>query len=531
MQTMLRRALLFVALAFLAAQPVAALPTALMTPGLSPSAPVVISRNNQVVQNTRITVNTGVACVYNNGFSGVQYLNSICHHSWPTDAGAAGNANGRGYEGFNNATLLIKNIKFIKDFAPATGASSNENNQHIYVEGGSNVTIDNVYGVNGSSGATLRTLTTATTVQWARFDNMRGPFPKGQAVQFSDVANPILQDFFFYQDNSVAWSEDIVNAGGTTGGGAFRRGLIVGVNSPTGAGVLLEGTGAPTPVSDIDVMAWNNQGVSVEASGSGAGLGTTFTTARVRDSSLYSRGIQNSTVTSSVTITPTTNGTDEEAHSGSTVTYSTGSRTFNIGAGLTGWTAAKPVAVWSDDLTGSMLGTITSYTSGTGNLVINVTTVMTGSGSKTGAQVYESTLFSTTTAGATWIAPFTQTPGNSPIRADGNVAGQYLQGRPTAYIGTDLYLRVNLVNGASSNTSFTMRQVASSSNNGGDGGLAFGSFDPTTTGSAFVTCQYFNLAAPSNLLFDSSTVTGTNDITSVDFAPRPGITPVVPFGS
>lgn len=573
--------------------PASARNVALLNPGLSPSyGGIIINRNNQIVQNTRITVNGGTACVFNSGFSGVKYLNSICHHSWPTDAGGSTNANGRGYEGFSNDNLLIKNVKFFKDFAPAVGAGTNENNVHIYVEGGTGVTVDNVYGIDGSSGAIFRTLTNAT-LQGSRFDNMRGPFPKGQAVQFSDVTNPIVQDFFFWQNNDVAWSEDTINIGGTSSGGAVRRGLIVGVNSPTGSGVQLENSGTPVPVTTVDILNWNSGAVGTEANGSGIGLGTTFTTVRARDNTLYSRGVQNSTVTSTVTITPDTNGTDEAAGAviadftgsiatttltvtvvnsgalaigqilsgtgitagnhitafvsgtGGTGTYTlstsntltsralisgvlnysaTGTQTLNIGTGLTGWTAAKPVAFWSNDLAGSMLGTITSYASGTGLLTVSITNLITGSGLIAGAGVYESTLFSTTTAGATWIGPFTQTPGNAVIRAEGNVGGQFLSGRPTAYIGTNLYLNVTAESGASSNTSFTMRQTANS------GSLAIASTGDTTTGTSIVTSQYFNLN-PSNLIYDPATVTGSSDFTSVDFMPRASFVPIVPAGN
>jgi len=67
---------------------------------------------------------------------------------------------------------------------------------------------------------------------------MRGPFPRGQCVQFDKSNNSALRDFSCENDNS-SWTEDNINVY-ESNNVTVQRGLIDGNNSPTGDGVMFE---------------------------------------------------------------------------------------------------------------------------------------------------------------------------------------------------------------------------------------------------------------------------------------------------
>lgn len=71
----------------------------------------------------------------------------------------------------------------------------------------------------------------------------------------------------------------------------------------------------------------------------------------------------------------------EETTSSTSVTTGTGSKTFTIATGLT-VEAGENVEIDSSGSTSVMIGTVTSYTSGSGSLVVNVTSIV-GSGAHT----------------------------------------------------------------------------------------------------------------------------------------------------
>ena len=69
----------------------------------------------------------------------------------------------------------------------------------------------------------------------------RGPFPRGQVVQFNQCTDPLLEDFSCENSGHVAWTEDNVNCYGCVNP-IVRRGFIRGNNSPSGQGVMIENT-------------------------------------------------------------------------------------------------------------------------------------------------------------------------------------------------------------------------------------------------------------------------------------------------
>ena len=93
------------------------------------------------------------------------------------------------------------------------------------------------------------------TLQGIEGYNMRGPYPRGQLVQFNRSDNSSLTDFYNYNDLETSWTEDNVNIGSNNV--TIANGLIDGNNSPSGVGVIVEG-GTGVHVSNVDTVRMGN---------------------------------------------------------------------------------------------------------------------------------------------------------------------------------------------------------------------------------------------------------------------------------
>ena len=84
--------------------------------------------------------------------------------------------------------------------------------------------------LHGCSGADLRKIVAV---------NVRGPYPRGQAVQFSMSPFSSLRDFYLLNTAQESWVEDVVSVW-RSAHCTVRDGLIDGNNSPSGVGVMFE---------------------------------------------------------------------------------------------------------------------------------------------------------------------------------------------------------------------------------------------------------------------------------------------------
>lgn len=83
--------------------------------------------------------------------------------------------------------------------------------------------------------------------------NMQGPFPGGQLVQFGSSNGSSLTNFYVHNDPNLSHPEDdisVIDSPDTT----ISRGVVDGDNSPSGVGVMVEGTSNGTRVSDVDAI-------------------------------------------------------------------------------------------------------------------------------------------------------------------------------------------------------------------------------------------------------------------------------------
>lgn len=108
----------------------------------------------------------------------------------------------------------------------------------------------------------------------------RGPFPRGQNVQFNRSPNSILEDFSA-ENGPTSWTEDNISAF-RSDRCTIRRGLAFYNNSPTGAGIMLEGS-FDCLVEDVDTVQQGNGAFSAVPQGDVGSGGCSFIRCRSRD--------------------------------------------------------------------------------------------------------------------------------------------------------------------------------------------------------------------------------------------------------
>ena len=86
--------------------------------------------------------------------------------------------------------------------------------------------------------------------------DFHGPFPRGQLVQFNKSPNSSLSDFYVRNDPNVAFTEDNVSVY-QSDNVTIQRGVIDGNNSPSGQGVIFEGSNNGR-ASHIDTIHMGN---------------------------------------------------------------------------------------------------------------------------------------------------------------------------------------------------------------------------------------------------------------------------------
>ncbi len=231
------------------------------------SGPVVATADNQIIQNLNIKT-TGGPGIDTNGHSGVQIKNVTVHHS-----GANPGILVRGGTG-----VTISGADVVNDGAPASGANPSPNMNNIECYQSSNMTVTNVRVTKGSSGIYMN-LCSGSKLSFIEGHDHRGPFPRGQLVQWNSSSNGSLTDFSEENDVLTAWTEDNVNVYASTGI-TIARGLVDGNNSPSGIGVINDGTSGNVTVTDVDALHQGNGCFGVYG---GGGHDVTFRNARCRD--------------------------------------------------------------------------------------------------------------------------------------------------------------------------------------------------------------------------------------------------------
>ncbi len=210
---------------------------------LTSSGPVTATADNQVIQNLLITASTGNGVTVTS-HTGVTIQNCEIHH-----------VTGSGI-GFSNANNLhITNCLIINDGAPASGQNPSTNLCNISGQYSTGLVFTNLKLVRGSSG--IRVLSCpGAHFSFLEGHDFRGPYPRGQLVQFDKSDNCILEDFSCENPPSTSWPEDIVSVFQSSSA-TVQRGLVDGNNSTNGVGIMFEqsgGVGSGGLCQDVDAI-------------------------------------------------------------------------------------------------------------------------------------------------------------------------------------------------------------------------------------------------------------------------------------
>lgn len=212
---------------------------------LAPSGPIVVDADDQVIENLHI-VSARRAAITIDGHPGVTIRNV-----WIEHAGGPGISIGAGSD-----DVHIENVAIEHTGAPAQGENPSDGLVSIECYGSARPTITNARLVGGSSGVYLVECPDASLSMLEGHD-FRGPFPRGQLVQFDKSSGGVLEDFSVVNPQETSWPEDNVNVYQSVDV-EIRRGLVDGNNSPSGVGVIFDGDMALGVVEDVDAIRMGN---------------------------------------------------------------------------------------------------------------------------------------------------------------------------------------------------------------------------------------------------------------------------------
>ncbi|MDB2607139.1 DUF5018 domain-containing protein [Zobellia sp.] len=223
---------------------------------LQESGPIIVSEDNQKIENLYIKTSSQHGIEINN-YNGVVISNCIIEYT--------GAYMGIKFSNADNLTIKNSYIKYTN--APAAGALDDFTRNCIEGLESQNLVITNVKVEDGSTGIRLNQCDDSE-LTYIEGHNMRGPYPRGQFVQYDKCIGGLLENFSVINDREVAWTEDNISIY-KSAGQQIKKGLIIGNNSPTGVGVLFEDQntegargGFGGAVEDVDFLEMGNGVVS-----------------------------------------------------------------------------------------------------------------------------------------------------------------------------------------------------------------------------------------------------------------------------
>jgi hypothetical protein len=214
---------------------------------LTDSGPLSADSDGQVFEKLRITSTNGAALTIH-GHSDVVVRDVEILH-----------AGGPGIDAADAPGLTIQRVHVVHTGAPTTGANDSSDLVNIDAYSSANVTIEHVLLERGSSGIYL-VQSPGAALHFIEGHDFRGPFPRGQVVQFDNSPNSLLEDFSCENPVQSSWPEDNVSVWRSSDV-TVRRGLLVGNNSPAGVGVMFElsdGVSTGGLAEDVDTVDMGN---------------------------------------------------------------------------------------------------------------------------------------------------------------------------------------------------------------------------------------------------------------------------------
>jgi len=211
---------------------------------LRQSGPIIVDHDGQVIECLDIRSTSGAAISINR-FKNITIKNCKITTS-----------NGQGISAYYADGLQIQNCD-IKNASASKGvnpnASADELNINIY--GSNGVKINNVRLVGGSSGVYIASSSNVNISNVEGY-NFKGPFPRGQLVQFNTINTASLDGFSCVNDVNNSYPEDNISVYKSQNI-TIKNGLIDGNNSITGCGVMVESGSNNCLIQNVDAL---NQG-------------------------------------------------------------------------------------------------------------------------------------------------------------------------------------------------------------------------------------------------------------------------------
>ncbi len=259
--------------------------------------PIIVSKHNQVIKNKTIYAGKDNNCgITISAYKNITISNVTIYHA------------NSGICAYNAQGLRINNLKLVSLSAPATGPhcprSSSDNLKTsecwgqkikpadsrlgILLKNTPEATITGLSSYQASSGI-YAVNSPKTTLSYIRCYDMRGPFPRGQCVQFNRSNNSILTTFYAKNYKNQSHSEDNINAYDSDNI-IIKNGLINGNWSQNGAGVIADTGSDNMLVENLDLLHISNAAISVYSNNNNSvGVNFKANKIRIKDSQCESR--------------------------------------------------------------------------------------------------------------------------------------------------------------------------------------------------------------------------------------------------
>lgn len=208
------------------------------------SGPIVADRDSQIIENLIIQSPEGPGItVY--GFSNVIIRNVTIFH-----------ANGSGIYLMNAPNTTIEKADIYNIGAPDSGKALSTEEINISAEGSDDLVVRDVRLQKGSSGIYMLWCDDSDLSNIEGYD-VRGPFPRGQLVQWDKCHRGKLTNFTSINSLEHSWPEDLVNAYESSYI-SIKKGYLEANNSLSGMGVMADQGSHHVTIEDIDALQHNN---------------------------------------------------------------------------------------------------------------------------------------------------------------------------------------------------------------------------------------------------------------------------------
>ncbi len=234
---------------------------------LAPSGALISSSDGQVFENLDIRAE---------GENGL----TIRHQRVTVRNCRVRHAGAHGVHAEDAGGLVLQNLEIDHVGAPLSGVGPSPDCNNLNLTDCPEVRIDRVKASRGSSNVYIRR-SNGAYLSFLELHDARGPLPRGQNVQLHGSPDSRLEDFSA-ENGSSSWTEDNVSVF-RSDRCVVRRGLVSYNNSPSGDGVMVEGS-FDCLVEDVDAVQQGNGAFAAVPQGEAGCGGCSFVRCRTTES-------------------------------------------------------------------------------------------------------------------------------------------------------------------------------------------------------------------------------------------------------